>query len=183
VTERPKLRLRFDVDPVKWAATLGLVVLAACRASATPDVYNPPTEAARNTVEAERLSREAADALDAGDIVQAEALLRRSLAKDLFYGPAHNNLGVVFLKQKKCYEAANEFEWARKLLPGDPDPRVNLALCFETAGRVDQALEMYETALAVRGEYLPAIEGIACLTLKSGRNDERLDGWLDARAV
>jgi Tfp pilus assembly protein PilF len=151
-----------------------LLCLAACRSTPTLDVYNPPTELARNTVEAERLSREGADALDAGNLADAESLLRQALAKDLFYGPAHNNLGVVFLKQEKRYEAANEFEWARKLLPGDPDPRVNLALCFERAGRVDAAIEMYDTALQVRPEYLPAIEGLASLTLKSGRADPRI---------
>ncbi len=40
----------------------------------------------------------------------------------------------MFLGQRKLYEAANEFEWAKKLLPGHPDPRVNLARTLEEAG-------------------------------------------------
>jgi hypothetical protein len=55
------------------------------------------------------------------DLVGCEAL-----SADLFFGLAHNNLGVLYLKEDKLYEAANEFEWARKLMPGHPDPRMNL---------------------------------------------------------
>lgn len=51
------------------------------------------------------------------------------------------------------------------------------------AGRVDAAIESYEAALAVVPEYLPAVQGIACLTLKRGRADERLGGWLDEIAL
>lgn len=52
----------------------------------------------------------------------------------MFNGPAHNNLGVLFLERGQLCKAANEFEWTRKLLPGHPDPRVNLALTLERAG-------------------------------------------------
>ena len=69
-----------------------------------------------------------------------------ALTRDLFYGPAHNNLGVVFLNQDKLYEAANEFEWARKLMPGQPDPHVNLAITMERAVRNEDAYKSYEAA-------------------------------------
>ena len=113
------------------------------------------------------------------DLAGAERLLREALAADLFFGPAHNNLGVVFLKQEKRYEAANEFEWAKKLMPGHPDPRVNLAMTLEEAGRVDDAIASYTAALEVYPDYLPAVQGAARLALKAGLEDRRLDGWLD----
>jgi Tfp pilus assembly protein PilF len=153
-----------------------LVACASCRSTPTGP-YNPPSAAARDTHQAEQLNREAADLLDT-ESAKAETILREALTADLFFGPAHNNLGVLFLKQHKLYEAASEFEWAKKLLPDCPDPRVNLALCLEQAGRVDDAIAAYETALQVNPSYLPAIEGIACLTLRSGKKDERLDAWL-----
>ena len=85
---------------------------------------------------------------------------------------------MLFLEQGKLYEAAHEFEWARKLLPGHPDPRVNLALVMEEAGRTDEALAAYDAALEVYPGYLPAIMGAASLTLREGRDDERISTWL-----
>jgi tetratricopeptide (TPR) repeat protein len=133
-------------------------------------------------VQAERLSHEGAE-LAEKDPAKAEALFQDSLAKDLFYGPAHNNLGVLYLRQKRLYEAANEFEWAKKLMPGHPDPRVNLGLTLEMAGKIEDALANYGAALEVYPDYLPAIEGLASLTIRSGRKDERLAQWLSAVAM
>src|SRR5690606_33130686 len=104
---------------------------------------------------------------------KAEALLREALAADLYHGPAHNNLGVLYLQRGELYEAASEFEWARKLLPGHPDPRVNLALTLERAGRGEKAREAFEAALEVAPEYTPALQGLAKLRVRSGLRDER----------
>jgi tetratricopeptide (TPR) repeat protein len=134
------------------------------------------------TVEAEQLNRRAAD-LIVSDPDAAEALLREALTRDLFFGPAHNNLGVLYLKQDKLYEAANEFEWARKLLPGNPDPRINLALVLERAGRTDEALRAYEAALEVEPECVAAMQGAAALAIRAGRLDPKVPGWLDTIAV
>ena len=143
------------------------LLLAVALASAglacatTPEgPYDPATESTRNTYEAQRLSKEAAD-LIAEDPARAEQLLRDALTADLFYGPAHNNLGVLYLKQGKLYEAANEFEWARKLMPGHPDPRLNLALTLEEAGQLDEAIQTYETALAVYPGHVPTLQALA----------------------
>ena len=144
--------------------------------------YEPRGEAQRNTTRAEALNRDAAELIGSDD-EGAERLLREALTEDLFFGPAHNNLGVVFLEQGKLYEAAAEFEWARKLMPGHPDPRVNLALCMEQAGRVDDALESYEAALQVWPEYLPAVQGIARATVRARREDPRMARWLEVIAM
>lgn len=170
------------------ARTAGLLLAVAlattaagCR-SAAHSPYTTPSEVSRSTVEAESLSRRGAD-LVASDPARAESVLREALTKDLYYGPAHNNLGVLYLKQQKLYEAANEFEWARKLMPGHPDPRVNLAITLEMAGKVEEALASYGAALEVYPEYLPAVQGMASLTLRAGKKDERLAGWLETIAM
>jgi tetratricopeptide (TPR) repeat protein len=157
---------------------LGLV---ACR-STTVGPYTPPSETQRETAAAELLNRQGAEAM-ARDLERAEGLLRDALTKDLFYGPAHNNLGVVFLKQDKLYEAANEFEWARKLLPDSPDPRVNLALVMERAGRSDEAFRAYEAALEVAPDCVAATEGAALCAVRHARSETRLDGWLRTIAL
>jgi Flp pilus assembly protein TadD len=101
------------------------------------------------------------DSAEASADEEAEAILREALAADLYHGPAHNNLGVVYLRQGRLYEAANEFEWARKLMPGNPDPRFNLALTLERAGRTGEALAMYGTALEVEEGHLPSMQALA----------------------
>ncbi|MBK8172696.1 MAG: tetratricopeptide repeat protein [Sandaracinaceae bacterium] len=162
-------------------ATL-VAMLSSCR-STPVGPYAPMSEVARSTTKAEELNREGAD-LIASDPARAEALLLRdALTADLYFGPAHNNLGVVFLNAGKLYEAANEFEWARKLMPGHPDPRVNLGICLERAGRVDDALESYDAALQVSPGYLPAIQGATLAAIHSGRDDARLTGWLHEIAM
>jgi Tfp pilus assembly protein PilF len=119
---------------MRRALLCAALALVACRATPAGP-YTPPAASSRNSTEAERLNRLAADLIE-GDPVEAEKLLREALTKDLYCGPAHNNLGVLYLKEEKLYEAANEFEWAKKLMPGHPDPRVNLALVLERAGKI-----------------------------------------------
>lgn len=68
--------------------------------------------------------------------------------------------------------------------PEHPDPRVNLALTMERAGRIGEALDLYRATLEVSPDYLPAVQGIANLTLRAGRRDEpKLARWLDAVAL
>jgi tetratricopeptide (TPR) repeat protein len=168
--------MRREVFPL---VILGLV--AACKAT-HPGPYAPLEDVERDTAKAEKLTREAADWISQ-DLQVADDLLREALTADLYHGPAHNNLGVVFLKQGKLYEAANEFEWARKLMPGNPDPRLNLALTLERAGHVEEALKAYNAALEVAPEYMPAIQGFARLNLRTGRQDHRLRELLDVIAL
>lgn len=144
--------------------------------------YATPTEGQRDTAKAERLSSEAAECIHT-DPERAERLLREALTADLYCGPAHNNLGVLYLAQGKLYEAANEFEWARKLLPGHPDPRMNLALVFESAGRFDEAVNMYATALEVYPEHLASAQALSRLQVRSGRTDDRTPRLLEIVAL
>jgi tetratricopeptide (TPR) repeat protein len=152
----------------------------ATKAPASP--YATPSEADRSAVRAEALTKRAAELMDR-DPKEAETILREALAADLYHGPAHNNLGVLYLRQGKLYEAANEFEWARKVMPGHPDPRFNLALTLERAGRTDEALAMYDTALEVYGEHMPSMQAVARLQVKRGDVDARTRGYLDEIAL
>ena len=62
------------------------------------------------------------------------------------YGPAHNNLGSVYLRQGKLYLAAWEFEYAAKLMPERPEPNYNLGMVYEQAEQLDQAIDYYSKA-------------------------------------
>ncbi len=122
---------------------LGALALSGCTSHRPASPYTVGSEEARNPSKADQLNQKACDQLGK-DPRAAEALLRQALAADLYHGPAHNNLGTLLLQQGKLYEAAGEFEWAKKLLPGHPDPRLNLALTLEKAGRTDDAIANYK---------------------------------------
>src|SRR5262249_41899058 len=93
--------------------TLAATLLTACATGPTRP-YSPQTESQRDPAKAQRLTQEAAAIIDA-DPAKAEVMLREALTADLYHGPAHNNLGVIFLKRNDLFSAAGEFEWARKL--------------------------------------------------------------------
>jgi tetratricopeptide (TPR) repeat protein len=120
----------------------------------------------------------AACAVLTSDPAQAEALLRVALDLDLYNGVAHNNLGVLFLHAGKLYESAQEFEWARKLLPGHPDPRLNLAIAMQRADKPNEALEAARSALEVQPGHLAAMQAIAIIQVQAGLVDEKTTGLL-----
>jgi Tfp pilus assembly protein PilF len=162
--------------------TTALCAGAGCASSRLTGPYAPMTEGSRDSLKAQRLTQEAAGLMEK-DPKRAEALLREALTADLYHGPAHNNLGILFLKQDQLFSAAGEFEWARKLLPGHPDPRLNLALTLERAGRTEDALATYTSALEVYPDHLPSLQGLARLQLKSGKPDHRTEGALQEIAL
>ena len=143
--------------------------ITACRSTGP---YAPITEGARDTDKAQRLTQQAAKIIDT-NLDKAEKLLREALTADLYHGPAHNNLAAIYLARGELFTAANEAEWAKKLMPGHPDPRVNLALILERAGRTDDALQHYTGALEVQPGFLPAIQGLARLQVRAKRTDDR----------
>jgi tetratricopeptide (TPR) repeat protein len=145
-----------------------LLSMFGCAAASGP--YQPADPQRRDSAKAESLTRQAADLIES-DPAEAEQLLRQALTADLFHGPAHNNLGVIYLNEGKLYEAAGEFEWARKLMPGHPDPRLNLGLALERGGRVDEALDAYRAALSIAPEHLPTAQALARCQLRHARTD------------
>jgi len=87
--------------------------------------------------------------MEKGDWPAAETALQQALAADIMFGPAHNNLGKVYYHQKKLYLAAWEFEYAAKLMPHQAEPKNNIGLIFETAGKWNDAVDNYTDAMAI----------------------------------
>ncbi len=162
---------------------IGTIFCTGCAGNKSPSTS--VSAGTRDPARAQQLTLQAADLLDSGPekLARAESLLRDALAADLFHGPAHNNLGVVYLKQSKLYEAANEFEWARKLMPGHPDPRVNLGVTLERAGRMDDALQAYTSALEAYPDHLPATQALVRLQIRTGRTDTHTRPRLESIAL
>lgn len=144
--------------------------------------YQTPSSADRNPLKGQELTEKAIE-LMASDPQQARELLRQALAADLFHGPAHNNLGVLELSAGQLFEAANEFEWARKLMPGHPDPRMNLAITLERAGKVDEALCTYHSALEVYPNHLPTMQAMVRLQIRHNCTDDHTKRMLEQIAL
>lgn len=162
--------------------TVAACCLDGCATTRPTDPYAPITDLDRDSTLAQRLNEEASKLMDS-DPHKAEELLRKALAADLYCGPAHNNLGVLYLRRGELYPAAGEFEWARKLMPGHPDPRMNLAMTLESAGRTDDALAAYGTALDVAPEHIAAMQAMASLQLRTSKADDRTTGMLSEIAL
>lgn len=142
--------------------------------------YQSDQEPIRDIPASQALYRQACSARADEDVEEAELLLRRALDKDLFNGPAHNDLGVLLLGRGELYAAAHEFEWARKLMPGHPDPRLNQAITLELGGKAKESLDAAQAALAVQPGYLPARQAIAFIQVRYDLTDENTAEHLQA---
>ena len=165
------------------AALACLALLAGCNTAAPragADRYETVTpEPNRNADLARRENARAVALMDAGDRTGAEAALKSALAADVMCGPAHNNLGKVYFRQKKLYLAAWEFQYAMKLMPNQPEPPNNLGLVFEAAGKLDEAAESYGTAVAIEPENVDALGNLARTRVRRGDRDADLRALLE----
>jgi Tfp pilus assembly protein PilF len=155
-----------------------LFCISSC-ASVRRPTYDP---AGRDPAKAQKLIVEALGVIDTNP-EKASELMLAALAADPYNGPAHNDMGVLYLRQSRLYDAATEFELARKLMPGNPDPRLNLGLTLEKGQLFDRAFDAYNAALEVSPSHIRAIQAIARLTLRIDRKDERLLGMLEDVAL
>jgi len=158
-------------------ATLCVIAtaLAACpgcasRRSKTIDVL-AARSAQRDTARAIELNRQALAAQD--DLEQAESLLQAATEADVTFGPAHNNLGIVYFKNSKYYQAAWQFQYAAKLMPKNTQPLVNLGLVFEAVGQRDEAMAEYDKALELTSDDLAAVQCMARLLARTGQDPQR----------
>lgn len=170
--------------PAMLIAMSLFATLGGCQAPISASPYAEGTNITRNSLRSQELATAALQHMES-DPTKAESLLKQALEEDLFNGPAHNNLGVLYLRAEppKLYEAASEFEWASKLLPGQPDPRHNRAMVLERAGRMNDALEGYAAALDIAPGYMPALQGKASLCIRLNKPDDTLQASLSEIAL
>jgi Tfp pilus assembly protein PilF len=114
--------------------------------------------------------------MDAGEYDKAEVALKSALGADVMCGPAHNNLGKIYFRQKKLYVAAWEFQYA--MMPNQAEPPNNLGLVFEAAGKLDDATESYGKAISLEPENVAAMGNLARARVRRGDRDESVRGLL-----
>jgi len=158
-------------------ALLMLIPLAACgcrasRSGPTDDYMTVAGDPRRDTETARRHNARAVGLIGDDKLDDAERELKAALRADLFFGPAHNNLGNVYYRTRRYYLAAWEFQYAARLMPGKIEPRNNLGLVFEAVGRLDDAARWYDTALELSPESVEATANLARVRVRQGDKDD-----------
>jgi Flp pilus assembly protein TadD len=154
-------------------ASLAALVLG-CQDSGRPTVV--ATASGPNTELARQENDRAFALIQQGKYADAEPMLNRAIAADVTFGPAHNNLGLVYFHTKHSpmylYDAAREFDYAARLMPYQPDPRNNLGLVFEETGKFREAVESYERARKLAPDNPEYIGNLARVRVRRGDRDD-----------
>jgi tetratricopeptide (TPR) repeat protein len=119
----------------------------------SPFVANHPSEAA-NQREAEVRYREALTAQQNKDYKRAEELYQQALVLDHDHVRAMNNLGVLFMDQKKRREAVALFNRAIALKKEYVDPHYNLACVYGRMDEIEESLAHLKKAIALNKEVI-----------------------------
>lgn len=163
-----------------------LVICTGCHAirKSSPDApaseyqTNPPTDTASNK-EARRLNSHGARSYRNGNLVKAEELFRKSLEADINFGPAHNNLGQLYLDRHQLYLAAWEFEYASSLMPEHVEPVINQGLAYEMGERLNRAYEFYQLAYDQAPHHPAAIASLVRIRIKQDASTAEVAALLD----
>ena len=99
--------------------------------------------------EAEDRYREALTAQRRGDHQRAETLYQQALMLDPGHLRALNNLGVLYMDQKKKREAVALFNRAIGLKKDYVDPYYNLACVYARVDEIDESLKYLKMAIAI----------------------------------
>jgi Flp pilus assembly protein TadD len=110
--------------------------------------------------------------LKTSDDAKAAECFRRALELNQFSAPAHNDLGVVEMRLGNYYSAASHFDQASRLMPANPQPRINLGLVYEYADQFTQAQKHYEDALVVAPDSVEAKQCLARVRVRESMWDD-----------
>lgn len=105
---------------------------------------------------------------------KAQDVLQQALVADATYGPAHNNLGMLYYQQGKYYFAAWEFERAQMLMPERAEPYNNLGMVYEAISRFDEAIAWYQIAYEMNPTDAEYLGNLARAKVQRGDEDEYL---------
>lgn len=155
--------------------SLTLAFLAGCQDSNHMVVATP---SGPDTAMARKLNDEAYGLIKQKKFTEAEPLLHKAVDADVMFGPARNNLGLVYFNLEKLYPAAWEFQNAIKLMPYQPEPRNNLGLVMERAGKNAQAAEAYEAARKMEPDNPMYIGNLARVKIRTGDRSEETKSLL-----
>jgi Flp pilus assembly protein TadD len=97
-----------------------------------------------------------------------------AIEADQYSGVAHNNLGLLYFQRGELYQTAWEFDYAAKLMPNQPEPRNNLGMVLEAAGRVEEAIEQYGRSLSIDSDNAEVLGNLTRAHVRRGDKGEEV---------
>jgi tetratricopeptide (TPR) repeat protein len=135
---------------------------------------NPGAWMARNNL--------AASLLEKGQVDDAIAQVRSSLASEPRNSQAYVTLGDALAQKGRLGEALEQFGKALEIEPANSIAQNNLGNALLRAGRVDEAIGHYQSALAAKADFAKAHANLGDAFLQTGRLDEALSEYMQALA-
>lgn len=153
-------KYRFQQFSRVLLASLALAVflgLSCVRHSALAQVSTPVK--ADSAGDPARIFASGQQALNEGNLNEAERNFREVIKIDPRAGPAYANLGVVSMRRKQWHKAIRDLQQAEKLMPQEPGIRLNIGLAYYRQGDFLKAIPQFESVLhdqpqAVQPRYL-----------------------------
>lgn len=111
---------------------------------------------------------------------EAEACLRKNLT---LFDTTYFNLGLAQFRQRKFEESLTNFQRALEIDPDNPEYLDMLANAYMELGRLEEAKEVLEQALAVDGNYALAHYDLGVVLARMRKNEEALPCFKRALAL
>jgi len=135
------------------ASCLLLVATVSCQTTPKPATQPPAA-----TLNAQGIAEKEPE--------KARQFFQKAITVDPFYGPAHTNLGIIYLKEGNYYQAAKAFDQAIKLMPNASQPRLYLGLVYEEVGELSNALEQLTHALKLAPDSMEHLQALTRVRVK-----------------
>ncbi len=155
-------------------AALLVVTFAGCTSLKQAGDSIVRVNATRNPAKAARLTHAGIKAFRIGAPDEALQKFTAAIAVDETYGPAYNNLGLLYYEQNNLYDAILAFEHAMDHLPSDPTVYYNLGLALEAAGKTHEAMDLYLQAVEMDPANPIFLGNLVRLRVRMGENDASL---------
>ncbi len=123
-----------------------IVSLSGCQIMNSSMQDTGVADLAESNAIANQLNQQGIHFVQNNQLGKAEFKFEEAIRVDKQFGPAHNNLGLVFYHQHDFFEAGRAFEAAHEHMPDSPEPLNNLGLLMETVARPDDAIDYYQQA-------------------------------------
>ncbi len=113
------------------------------------------------------------------DLPEATRYYQDALQLNPNHVMAHNNMGVVFLKQGKPDKALSHLSTALRLKPDLPNTHMNMGICLFHLGRLHDALHHFTEVVYIDPDYSTTVYyNIACIYSQLNKVETSLQ-WLE----
>lgn len=155
---------------------LATTIAAGCASPENTPAINrkesPPQQAP--DTDAASLNHHAIQAIGKGRWNDAANDVRKAIAQNQSFAPAHNTLGRVYYHEDQLNEATLQFQIAAKLDTRRAEPLNNLGLVYEKVGQLNKAIGYYESALKLLPHNPQIVDNLARAKSRRGDHDARL---------